>query len=343
VHLFLIGKRLNPFYTFEIHYLFYPMKRLIIGLVVLSIISVFALTSCSRLMGGGKVQLAFVTNNKSPFWVIAQAGCIEAQKKLGDVEVDFYMPSSGMASEQREILESLAKSGVDGIAVSPINPSSEIGFLNSIAARTLLVCHDSDAPDSDRVCYIGTDNVAAGETAGKLLLEALPEGGKVMVFVGSMNAQNAMERFKGLKRVLAGSEVEILDVRIDHADRDIAFKNAEATLQEYPDLAGVVGLWSYNGLALLHAVTEAGKLEQVKIVCFDEESEVLAGVASGAIYGTVVQQPFEIGEQVVTRMRNYLKGDTEALTGGNLYVPVLAIKRQNVSEFEAKLKSILDK
>ena len=38
------------------------------------------------------------------------------------------------------------------------------------------------------------------------------------------------------------------------------------------------GLWSYNGPAILNAVKDAGKIGQIKIVCFDEEDETLAGV-----------------------------------------------------------------
>ena len=45
-----------------------------------------------------------------------------------------------------------------------------------------------------------------------------------------------------------------------------------------PDVAGLVGLWSYNGPAILNAVKDAGKVGKVKIVSFDEEDETLTGV-----------------------------------------------------------------
>ena len=119
--------------------------------------------------GEGKLRLAFVTNNAAPFWVIARAGAEQAEKELGDVQLDFRIPSSGNTSEQRQILDDLVVRGIDGIAVSPIDPSNQTDFLNRIAEQALLICHDSDAPDSDRVCYIGTDNIAAGREAGKLI------------------------------------------------------------------------------------------------------------------------------------------------------------------------------
>jgi ribose transport system substrate-binding protein len=287
--------------------------------------------------------VAFVTNNAAPFWVIARAGCDQAVQELGDVEVDFRIPSSGATSEQRQILDDLVTRGIDGIAVSPIDPANQTEFLNTIASQTLLICHDSDAPASDRVCYIGTDNVAAGREAGKLIKEALPEGGRIMLFVGTVDAQNAKDRMAGIYAELEGSNVEVIDVRTDDTDRVRAQKNVEDTLVKYPDVSCLVGLWSYNGPAILNATQSAGKIGQVKIVVFDEEDATLSGVASGAIYGTVVQQPYEFGRQAITRMRAHLRCDTEALAGGMQFVPTLNVTKDNVAEFQARLAELLGK
>jgi ribose transport system substrate-binding protein len=290
-----------------------------------------------------KLRLAFVTNNSSSFWTIARAGTADAIKELGNIEVDFRIPSSGSASEQQQILDDLLAKGVDGIAVSPIDPANQTQFLNKVAGQTLLVCHDSDAAASKRVCYIGTDNTSAGVDAGKLIKEALPNGGKIMIFVGTLDAQNAKERYAGIKQELAGSNIEIVDVRTDETDRVRAQANVEDTLVKYPDISALVGLWSYNGPAILNAVRGSGKAGAVKIICFDEETDTLAGVADGSIYGTVVQQPYEFGRQAISRMAKHLNGDTTALAGGKQIVPTLAIKRDNVAEFSARLNKLLGK
>jgi ribose transport system substrate-binding protein len=290
--------------------------------------------------GGKKLKLAFVTNNSSDFWSIARAGCQDAEKALGNVQLDFRIPATGGTAEQQQILDDLLAKGVDGIAVSPLSPDNQTDFLNKVAGQTLLICHDSDAPKSKRVCYIGTDNVAAGVEAAKLIKEVLPNGGKIMVFVGNADAQNAKERYDGIKQELTGSNVQIIDLRTDDGDRVRAQKNAEDTLVKYPDVACLVGLWSYNGPAILKAVRGAGK---AKIVCFDEEDETLAGVASGEIYGTVVQQPYEFGKQAITRMAQYVGGNKEALGGGKQIIPTRSIKKADVAEFQAKLKSLRGK
>jgi ribose transport system substrate-binding protein len=305
-----------------------------------------ALTGCnkdSNADSGKKLKLAFVSNNAATFWTIARSGCEAAEKELGNVEVDFRIPSTGGAAEQQQILDDLLAKGVDGIAVSPIDPANQTAFLNKVAEQTLLICHDSDAPDSKRVAYIGTDNFAAGTEAGKLIKEALPDGGKIMVFVGATDAENAKQRFGGIKKELEGSKVEVIDVRTDDTDTVRAQKNAEDTLVKYPDIACLVGLYNYNGPAILNAIRSAEKQGKVKIVCFDENDETLEGVASGDIYGTVVQQPFEFGKQAITKMAKHLAGDKEALAGGKQIVPTRSLKKGDIAAFQADLKKVLGK
>jgi ribose transport system substrate-binding protein len=290
-----------------------------------------------------KLKLAFVSNNAATFWTIARSGCDDAAKELGNVTVDFRIPSDGSASQQRQILDDLLAAGVDGIAVSPIDPDNQTEFLNKVASQTLLICHDSDAPASKRVCYIGTDNFAAGVEAAKLIKEVLPNGGKIMLFVGYADAQNSKERFGGIKKELEGSNIQIIDLRTDDTDPVRAQKNAEDTLVKYPDIAGLVGLYDYNGPAILNAVRASGQTGKVKIVCFDEKTETLAGVAAGDIYGTVVQQPYEFGKQAITKMARYLGGDKAALAGGKQIIPTRNVKKADVAEFQANLKKILGK
>ena len=291
--------------------------------------------------GGAGKKFAFVTNNASDFWTIARKGCEKADNELTDVSVEFKIPADGTAAEQKRILDDLLAKGVDGIAISPVDPENQTQLLNEVAKKALVFTQDSDAPKSDRACYVGTDNVAAGRQAGALIKEALPQGGKIMVFVGKLDAKNAQERLQGIKEALNGSNVTIVDVRTDDTDRVRAKSNVSDTLVKYPDIAGLVGLWSYNGPAILNATKEAGKTAQVKIICFDEEDETLAGVKDGAIFGTVVQQPFEFGYQAMTLMAKLAAGDKSGIPAGKqIFVPTLVIKKDTVEEFTKKINQL---
>ena len=96
---------------------------------------------------------------------------------------------------------------------------------------------------------------------------------------GESNTQGAGQA-DGLvrrRRALAGSNIRILDVRTDDVDDVRAKANAADTLVRYPDVKGLVGLWSYNGPAIVNALRESGKAGQIKAVVFDEEQETLSG------------------------------------------------------------------
>jgi ribose transport system substrate-binding protein len=210
-----------------------------------------------------------------------------------------------------------------------------------VAQKAVVFTQDSDAPDSKRECYVGTDNVAAGRQAGALIKEALPQGGKIALFVGKLDARNAQERLQGIKEAIAGTKIEILDVRTDDTDQVRAKANVSEMLVGHPEVAGLVGLWSYNGPAILNAVRDAGKSGQVKIIAFDEDDETLTGVKSGAIIGTVVQQPYEFGYQSMTRLAKVVKGDRSGLPSTHqIFIPTRVIRQDNVDDFRAKLTQL---
>src|SRR4029078_7239870 len=323
-----------------------PQKRVRLCSAILCILAcVLVFASCKpKTEGGGtggKHKLAFVTNNASDFWTIARKGTEKAAKEIPGIDVEFRITSDGTAAEQQRVVDDLLAKGINGIAISPVDPANQTTMLNRAAAQALVVTQDSDAPTSNRTCYIGTDNVEAGRQAGRLVKEASPQGGKIMVFVGVLDAQNARERYQGLKEVLAGSNIQIVDVRTDNTDRVRAKSNAADTLVNVPDIAGLVGLWSYNGPAILSAVKEANKVDKVKIVAFDEEDETLGGIRDGAIYATVVQQPFEFGFKSMKLMARILDGDRSGIPATKqIFVPTLAIKKEQVEDFSQKIKQL---
>jgi ribose transport system substrate-binding protein len=308
------------------------MKFAFMTKLFVCLLAALLLAGCST--ASKRKRVAFVTNNAANFWTIAKRGCEKADQELEDVDVEFKIPGEGTAAEQKRIIDDLVAKGIDGIAISPVDPANQTQMLNDLAKQALVFTQDSDAPQSNRACYLGTDNHAAGRQAGDLVKEVLPNGGRIMVFVGKSDAQNARERFEGLKEALQGSKVEVIDLRTDDTDLVRAKANVADTLVKYPDIAGLVGLWEYNGPAILNAVKDAGKLGQVKIVCFDEADDTLQGIKAGHIYATVVQQPYEFGYQSIKLMAQVLAGDKSAIPASKQkFIETKAIKQGNVDAF----------
>jgi ribose transport system substrate-binding protein len=338
-----------------------------------------AMPACNRGPGSsGKPLVAFVSNNSEEFWTIAKRGT-EAGARDFDVEVEFRTPSTGDVGPQHEIIEDLQTKGVQALAVSPNDSANQVAFYQRLNKKLPVIAVDNDIPDAAaRRCYIGTDNVTAGRAVGKLIRQALPDGGKFMIFVGKLDAQNAQERRHGVVIELAGGEdkckselermksgqypvafgkYELIDTRTDDVSQPVCQTKCEDALGKVPGLACIVGLWAYNPPAMLRAIHSqvkngAIKAGQVVLIGFDENDETLDGIRTGEISGTVVQDPYNFGYESVRIMAGIVRGEPGALTSGKIkpnaqkqiYIPHRIINKdgKHQSQYKDELVEAVD-
>lgn len=307
----------------------------------------------------GDLKLAYVTNGIDPFWNNAAVGVRAAARELG-VDCEVLMPARGIP-DQKRIIETLLARGVDGIAISPIDAKNQTDLINEAARRTPVITHDADAPESERLCFVGMDNYKAGRAAGRMVKEVLPEGGEVMIFVGRLEQLNAQQRRQGVidelldrppqslydlridppGAILEGPEYTILGTRTDNFDYARAKANAEDAITAYPGLKCMIGLFAYNPPACLEAVREAGRLGQIHLVGFDEADDVLQGIIDGHVHGTISQQPFLYGYHSVRILAGLARGDESVLPGNRfLEVEFVEVRQDNVREFWEGLKHL---
>lgn len=314
-------------------------------------------TKTAKQSEGSKIRVAYVTNGIASFWDIAEEGCKAAAKDF-DVECLVRMPPDGTA-DQKRMLEELISASVDGVAVSPIDPANQTGILNEVAAATNLITQDSDAPDSNRLAYIGMNNYNAGRMCGKLVKEALPDGGEVIIFVGRLGQLNADQRRQGVidelldrsndpdrpfdpaTGVLKGKKYTVLDTRTDNFDFAQAKGRAEDAIVKYPNVGCMVGLFAYNPPNILEALRGADKIGKIKVVGFDEDKDTLKAIQDGSCYGTIVQNPYQYGYKSVEMLVKLATGDLSAIPeSGFINIPARSIRKDNVDEFWTELKKL---
>ncbi|MBL9167980.1 MAG: sugar-binding protein [Verrucomicrobiales bacterium] len=307
---------------------------------------------------GKKPRVAFISNGVAAFWTIAETGVNHAAQKL-DVEASVHFPAG--IEDQKRTIEDLITRGVDGIAVSPIDPVNQTEILNKAAANTKVITHDSDAPDSNRLLYIGMDNYKAGRMCGQLVKEALPNGGKLMIFIGRLEQDNAKRRRQGVideimgrsedptrydppGDVIQGNGFTVLGTLTDQFDRAKGKANAEDAMARYPDLDGMIGLFGYNPPLLIEALDRAGKLGKIKLIAFDEADETLDGIQKGNVYGTVVQNPYLYGYRSVEILKELALGNQAVIPASKFIdIPARHIRKDNVAEFWKELKEMTKK
>jgi ribose transport system substrate-binding protein len=289
----------------------------------------------------GTYKFAFVTNNSSDFWNIADKGVRKAEKELG-IKAQVFRPLKTEVAEQQRIIEDIMVQNFDGMAICAINPDAMTPLLDRVAAKMPVVVHDSDAPKSQRKAFVGTNNVEAGRLAGQAAIAALEQAkiskGKVAMFVGRIDMQNSIDRKAGIDETLGKKPgIEILPIFLDGADRAKAKKNVEDALARYPDLVMVIGLWSYNGPAMVDAVRSSTRAKKPLIVAFDEEEETLKAVGDGLIFAAIVQKPFEFGYQSMKALKDVKDGKSIPSV---IDTGISTIKKDNLATFWAELREM---
>jgi ribose transport system substrate-binding protein len=307
---------------------------------------------------GDVPEFTFVTNGSSAFWNHSEAGCRKAEEDF-NCEVTFQRPKDN--ADQTRMLEDLISRGVDGVAITSVDPANQTELLNKVGESTLLVTHDSDAPDSNRLVYIGMDNYDAGWMAGELVLKSVPDGGKIALFIGLMDQDNSKARRQGCIDCILGREKDrtrfdaqgetltsddgkytILGTLVDGNDIPKAKSLAEDALNRNPDLAAMIGLWEYNPPAILEALTQAGKLGEVKVIGFDENDQTLQGIKDGTVVGTVVQDPYNYGYKSIEVLSELHKGNEDVIPESKFIdIPARTITKENVDDFWAITKERL--
>ncbi|MBL1421593.1 MAG: sugar-binding protein [Alphaproteobacteria bacterium] len=301
-------------------------------------IAVIAGLSGGNVLAEDKPSIAFVVNAASDFWKLSEAGVKAAQKELPGYDTQFRYPAQGTAALQNALMDDLVAAGTDAIMISSVDPKTSIGAFNRIAAQIPLFTTDSDAPDSNRIAYLGSSNTAAGVQAGEIAVKAMPDGGVCMGFVGFLGADNAIERIAGFREAIKGSGIELIDVRGDDVDFARARSNVDDVLVANPEVNCMVGFYSYNPPKIYDALKSAGQLGQVTVIAFDEDPITLGAVKEGTFAGTVVQDPYSWGYEGMKLMAAYLEGDKSGVPEDKLIiVPTKVITADNVDTFTAEL------
>mgnify|MGYP001039291895 CR=1 FL=1 len=256
-------------------------------------------------------EMTFVLIPKSvghPFWGDLEKGMAARAEELG-VTAIFDGPEEALAEGQIEIFENYLAMGVDAIGMAPNDPATVPALVESSeAAGSLFLTFDTDAPDSGRPLYIGTDNIEGGKQGAEAMLELMDYSGKVALVTGGLTALNLNQRLDGFKEAAAAyPEVEIVET-VAHGDAlETGVPLIEDLLTAHPDLKAI---YAVSGPNIVAEALETQGFEpgQLIVFGFDIFEPIPTLMRDGWIQGTVAQRPYMEGQLVVQWMYDLVTG-----------------------------------
>jgi ribose transport system substrate-binding protein len=243
----------------------------------------------------GEHYILIATNINLPYWQEADAGLRDVAKEMGiEVKADMDGPASYSPKEEVDAFQKAVGQHPAGILVSAANPELfQAPIAAAIASGIPVICLDSDAPDSKRVMFIGTDNFRAGQEGGKRLGDLLKGHGDIIVVTipGQLNLE---ERLRGVNDALKKYPgVKIVQTINDEGNSNKAFDAVNAVLSaKKQKVDGIICLEASGGAGSASALHRTDQTGKVAIVAFDKDPETLDWVDRGGINATVVQKPY---------------------------------------------------
>ena len=112
-----------------------------------SVIAAVGLMLTGAAEAADKKVIVWVPNGASDFWKLAEAGMHKAQKELPNFDLQWKYPERADAAIQQRLMEDLVAAGAAAVAVSPLNPKTQVEAFNKIGSQVPLFTFDSDAAD----------------------------------------------------------------------------------------------------------------------------------------------------------------------------------------------------
>jgi ribose transport system substrate-binding protein len=259
----------------------------------LALVATGALASCQQPYHQPEEHYIFVAfNTNLPYWQEAEAGLDDAAKQLG-VKAELTGPANFSPSDELTAFQQAVAQKPSGILVSVSSPDLFKSPINEAVLQGIpVICVDADAPNSNRILFVGTDNFRAGQESGKRMADILVGQGKVAL-ISIPGQYNLDERVRGVNEALRKYPgIKIIKTIDDKGDSRNAYDAISALLQSKEKPDGIIGLEASGGSGAADALHRADLDGKIPIVAFDKDPETLDWIQRGAISATVVQKPY---------------------------------------------------
>ena len=273
----------------------------------------------------------------SEYWSYVIAGIEQAEKDLGNVEVDVRGANSDTDFDgQLNMVETIVNADMcEAIAIAPLQADQIANALTGVKIPVLAIDTNFEQAET----FIGTAHEDAAYQGGKYVAEQIGKGGKVVVLANIQGESTSEARVAGYRKALEEGGCEIISTQYTDGVGDKAVTVTDGVLQSFPDIDAIVCCADDVALGASRAIRQTGRDGDGIIVCgFDGISSGVQAVVDGEISCTVAQDPYNMGYQCVKSMLDVVEGeklDDFIDTGCNVITP------DNADEYLAKLKSLV--
>ncbi|WP_026887246.1 substrate-binding domain-containing protein [Clostridium beijerinckii] len=281
-----------------------------------------------------KPKIVLISHIKTnPYWIDIKAGAERAAKERGAV-VEFLGPTTASTEDGLKLFDMATSAKVSGIITYVQEEGQYKKKINSAMEKGIpVVTIDSDEEDSNRIAYVGTDNVLAGQVAGKEMVKQIGTSGNVAIVMGGKNVKNQKERVEGFTQYIkSNSNLKIVDTDSSDAMLLEAEIITRKILNRNDNINALFCTSALDGIGAARAVKDLNYKDRVKIICFDDLDDTLSNIRNGLVSATIVQKSNEMGYRAVNIIMDKIEGKSNKFSKSLIDVNV--INKSNIDSYK---------
>lgn len=204
-------------------------------------------------------------------------------------------------AKQIDLVEQMIAQQVDAIVIAPADSKALVAVCKkAIDAGIVVVNIDNKfdvaalAEKNVKIPFVGPDNRKGARLAGEHLAKQLQAGDEVAIIEGAPNAENGIQRKLGFEDAMRAAGTKIVTSQTGKWEMDEANQVVGAILPGYPELKAILCANDSMALGTVAALRAARRLDQVKVIGFDNISAVQELLRQGDILCTVDQHADQI-------------------------------------------------
>lgn len=242
-------------------------------------------------------------SDNNPVFQAARTGAEAAAKELGkqnnmEITIDWRTPPTEDGEEQARRIAQAVNDGTDVVLISCSNAAKVTGAINDAVGKGVpVMTFDSDAPQSKRFAFYGTDDLECGRQVMQELAKVTNGKANVQILAGNQDAPNLQNRKKGVEEEAKKHPgIKIVGTSYHVETPQDAAAEVTRTMNANPsiDAWAMVGGWPLFGSSLLTL-----EPKKVKIVSVDALPEELAYIENGVVPVLLAQPVYEWGYKSV--------------------------------------------
>lgn len=281
-----------------------------------------------------KYNIAVVVKSQAiPVWESHLIAAGKAGQAMG-VNILPYAPSKAdNIEEQKRILEDLVTKGVDCVVLAPANSQAVQGPVAALVRKGVPVVYDNTlGAGDDYLAFVGVDSLEAGRAMGKAVGEGMGGKGKLLILEGVPGQQTSDDRVRGIKEYVSKNfpAIQFRSVAA-HWQFNEGRQITEDTLQNWPDLNGIVSPGGMAAEGAAEAIAAAGRTGKVFIGNVDVNAPTKAAIKEGKLAFTISQGVYEQGYWSVAACVKALNGEP---VPRKILTPMNVVTKANLDKFD---------